>query len=139
MFILIIIYFYDYIFKQMKFISFLKVYFVLFFLQINNKEAVIKENKDLEQKPLKKRKMIDIDTLREECVDILVELLSLIENKLQKYFIKDKDKTKKILDIFQWVNQTIQIFIHDPSQFGRSEIQNCLHNANAHKIFLNSI
>ena len=99
-----------------------------------------KKNNEKNAETKKRRNMIDIDSLREKCVYELVKLLSLIEEKLQKIHVeKNYAEFERVLLIFKWVNECVDIFIHDPSLFGRSEIETCLNNASKHTSFLNSI
>lgn len=123
------------IFKFMK-----KFVFIIFLVVLSKNVLQDKKNNEKNAETKKRRNMIDIDSLREKCVYALVELLSLIEKKLQKIHVeKNYAEFERVLPIFKWVNECVDIFIHDPSLFGRSEIEACLNNASKHTSFLNSI
>jgi hypothetical protein len=117
---------------------FLKILFLISIQALFSKNSSC-EIKDSRQ-PAKKRKNIDIDTLREDFIVQLTSLLKKLEITLTKVNKKNVEQiTPMLVNILHWINDEISLFMKDPTEFDRQKLRISLNKVLEYDNILNDI
>lgn len=89
-----------------------------------------------------KDKKVSLRSLREEFVDLMIELVSLIQKVMSEELSKkecNKQKLTDVLAVFEWTISQIKLFQVDPTCYSRDELKLNQEKAEKNLLYLQNI